>query len=197
MRRAFAPAGREEGFTLVELLASMIVMGLLFAAFSTMFGSAIHHDAQIEGETLFQTEARAAVDRLARDLRQASTNDSSTARIVTMTASALTFYSPDAVTPYHLREISYRVASGELDRQIAISANTGGPPWTMGSFSTWAEQVGSVANTSAFTYLDSSGIVTTSAASVSAIVISLTLATVVSSTRQFTYSTSVTLRTAQ
>jgi prepilin-type N-terminal cleavage/methylation domain-containing protein len=190
---------REDGFTLVELLAAMFALGLLFSAFSLVFASVIHNQAQVQNEALFQEEARTALDRLARDLRQASTNDSSTQRIVTMTSSQLTFYAPDSAstTTYHLREISYRVAGGELDRQMAWSTNTNGPPWTMGSFGTWAKQVGNVVSTAAFTYLDSSGNVTTTAANVDTVQISLTLATVPSSGRQFTYSTSVTLRASQ
>ena len=190
-------ARREDGFTLVELLAVMVVMGLLFAAFSLVFASTVHNNAQVQDEALFQTEARAAVDRLARDLRQASTNDPSTQRIVTMTGSQLTFYSPDGATPYHLRELSYRVSGGELDRQAAFSTNTGGPPWTMGSFSAWSKLVGSVVNTSPFTYLDANGAVTATPANVDTVQISLTLETVVSPVRQFTYSTSVTLRASQ
>jgi prepilin-type N-terminal cleavage/methylation domain-containing protein len=194
--RLVAAARREGGFTMVELLASMIVLGILFSAFSIVFSSTIHNNAQVEGQTLFQTEARAALDRLVRDLRQSSTGDSSTARIAAMSGSTLTFYTPDSATPYHLREISYRVAGGELDRQIATSTNTGGPPWTMGAFSPWSKQVGSITNTTAFTYLDANGAVTTAPASVQSIAVSLTLATIVAASRQFTYSTSVTLRTA-
>jgi len=187
----------QEGFSLVELVAAMFVLGILFAIFATVFGSAIRHDTQIEGQTLFQSEARGAVDRLARDFRQASNTDASVSRIATMTSTQLTFYSPDAATPFHLRELSYRVAGGELDRQIAFSTNTGGPPWTMGSFSPWSKEVGNVASTTAFTYLDANGAVTAVPASVASVVVSLTLATVLSPTRQFTYSATVTLRTSQ
>ena len=50
---------------LVELVTAMAVLGIFFAAFATVVGSAIHHGSDIQEQAVSQTEVRAAVDVLA------------------------------------------------------------------------------------------------------------------------------------
>jgi hypothetical protein len=65
----------------------------------------------------------------------------------------------------------------------------------MGSFSPWSKEVANVASTTAFTYYDSDGAVTTVPANVATVVVSLTLATAMEPGRTFTYTSTVTMRT--
>ncbi len=179
IRILVATLKREDGFTLMELLValSVLVIGVL-VAWSALMTTTVKTTARVQEQSNLQTEVRAAVDRLAADLRQAQCDTTTTpaaAAVTTATGTQLTFYSPDKVTPYHLRQISYQLASGELDRRFATSTNTGGAPWTWGTTGAWAREVGSVTNSTAFTYYDASGATTTSASAVARVSVSLTV----------------------
>jgi type II secretory pathway pseudopilin PulG len=186
---------RDGGFTIVEMLIGMIFIGLLFALFATVVASALRHGDEVEKETTLQVEARAAVDGLAAELRQAYTGDDATAPIEALSASTLTFLTPDRQEPFHLRRISYRLQSGELQRALATSTDTDGAPWTIPALGAWHTQVGSVVNTTLFSYYDENGAVTADPAAVRTVDIVVTVATDTSPGRQYTYRTSVSLRT--
>ena len=117
---------------------------------------------------------RAAVDGLAADLRQAQCNGT-TPPVTTASGTQVTFYSPDRAAPYHLRQVSYRLASSQLDRAFAASTNTGGPPWTIPALGSWQKQIGSIVNTSAFTYKDINGSATTTPTAVASMNVTLTV----------------------
>jgi type II secretory pathway pseudopilin PulG len=175
----------------------MAVLGIFFAMVSMVLSMAMRHSGEVQEQSVLQSEARAAVDAMAADLRQAVSGDAANppaAAIETMTATTIQFLSPDRATPFHMRRIGYQVVGGKLDRRLSTSTNTTGYPWTFPALSAWATQVGSVKNTDVFTYLDSSGAVTTTAANVSSVTIKLVLAAKANASRTTTYSTSVTLR---
>lgn len=71
MRRRRAHAGRAAGFTLVELLVAIAIGGLLATALFGAFASGTEATRTHEHQARAQADARLAMDRIARDLRQA------------------------------------------------------------------------------------------------------------------------------
>jgi type II secretory pathway component PulJ len=193
--RVLRSSSREGGYSIVELLIGFIFIGLLFSLFATVVSSALRHGDEVEEQTTLQVEARAAVDTLAAELRQAYTGDDTVAPIESIGANTITFLSPDRQEPFHLRRISYRLQSGVVERAQAVSTDTDGYPWTIPALGAWHGKVGSVVGSTLFTYYDADGAVTATPASVSTIAIAVTVATATSPDRQYTYRTSVSLRT--
>lgn len=196
MNRLSRTLRSEEGVTLIELMVSIAVLGVFFAAFATVVSSAIRNGSEVQEQAVLQTEVRAAVDTLVADLRQATVaGDTSLARISTATGTQLTFLSPNRSQPMRLRRISYRISGGQLQRAFATSSNTAAP-WTIPSLGAWSRRNGSVVTTSTpvFTYFDASGAPTSVAANVRTVRIRVVVATATSSSRQFVYDTRVTLR---
>jgi len=191
-----ARLGREDGFTLIEMVSSLFGVVLLMAGFSLVYTTVIRQTTQVQESSLLQTEARSAIDRLVGELRQAYVGDG-TVPITSMSATAITFTTPDRQTPFHLLKVSYQLAGASFQRAFATSTNTSstGPPWTMGSTSSWATVVGSVQNaTTVFTYFDSSGAATTDPNQVSTVTVRLRVATAAATSRSYTYTASATLR---
>ncbi len=115
----------EGGFTVIEMLVSMTVLGVFFAVFATVVSSSIRHGSEIQEEAVLQTEVRASVDTLAADLRQATAGgDTTLAPVSQATGTQLTFLSPDRAAQMHLRLISFQVTGGQLQRALATSTNT-------------------------------------------------------------------------
>lgn len=182
------------GFTLTEMLVVLAILGVLLGAFSLLLSTTIRSSGEIQEQNLTQTELRSAIDRLAAELRQAYAGDSSIQPIEVATGTALQFLSPDRSTPYRLRRLSYRLSGGTLERAIATSTNTGGPPWTFPALGPYAPLVTSVRNAAPFGYLDAARAVTTRAADVRTVDMTFAVSTSASPSRQYTYDTSVTLR---
>lgn len=152
-------ARSRDGFTLVETLVSLLVLGIFVGLFSMVMTSTIRHWNVIEKQTVLQVEARAVADTLAVDLRQASSGVDGTCPISVATATSLQFFSPDRSEPSHQRTVAVRLAGGKLERAVSTSTNTA-PPWT-GMWTTppasaWTKRV-ALANTSVFSYYDASG----------------------------------------
>jgi prepilin-type N-terminal cleavage/methylation domain-containing protein len=195
IRRRLHVPHREGGFTLTEMLVTMTFLGVLFAAFALVVGSGLRHSKQVEESSTLQTEVRAAIDHLARDLRQAYTGDDAAFPIESISGTQITFLSPDRAEPFHLRRISYRLQNGELQRAEAVSSDTDGPPWSIPALGSWSTQAGSIRNSTLFTYLDEDGAATATASDVRTINMTVAVATLAEPARQSTYQTSVTLRT--
>ena len=197
-RTPVAPAGNHDGFTLVELVVSMVLIGAVFTIFSITMSSTIRNSTEVQEDSVLQGEVRATVDAMAKDLRQAYTGNGTPA-LEFMSGTQIQFLSPDRLTPFHLRRISYRLASGRIERASATSTNTTQPPWTFPSLSPYATQVGSVVNSTVFTYYNSADppVQTAVAGDVASVTITVTVATPQSPNRKFTYATSVALRVPQ
>ena len=206
-RRAYAVLRRQDGFTAIEMLVSMVLTGFVFAAFSLVIGSTLTHSAQITSESVAQTQARAAIAQFSKDLRQAfPPSTTATSSFVTtagvMSPTSITFYSPDGTysagspATFHLRQISYRLTGGALQRSSAVASNTNGPPWTIPALGSWVPQLNGIVNTDIFTYYDGSNppVQTTNPAAVRTAVIKVTVAPVPDQGKQSTYSDSATLR---
>jgi prepilin-type N-terminal cleavage/methylation domain-containing protein len=187
--------GSEQGFTLIELIISMVLIGVIFAVFSVTMGATIRTSSEVQEDSVLQGEVRATVDAIGKDLRQAYTGNGNPG-VEIMLPGELQFVSPDRATPFHLRRISYRLSGKEIQRASARSTNAGSPPWTFPSLSGYTTQVGSVVNTTVFRYYDSAGAVATQPSDVASVTITLTVANPASPSRRFTYATSVAIRVA-
>jgi prepilin-type N-terminal cleavage/methylation domain-containing protein len=187
--------GSEQGFTLIELIISMVIIGVIFAVFSITMGATIRTSSEVQEDSVLQGEVRATVDVIAKDLRQAYTGNGNPG-LETMLPAELQFVSPDRATPFHLRRIKFRLSGTEIQRASARSTNTGSPPWTFPALSPYTTQVGSVVNTTIFRYYNSAGVVATQPADVASVTITLTVANPASPSRRFTYATSVAIRVA-
>ena len=74
-RTPVAPAGNHDGFTLVELVVSMVLIGAVFTIFSITMSSTIRNSTEVQEDSVLQGEVRATVDAMAKDLRQAYTGN--------------------------------------------------------------------------------------------------------------------------
>jgi prepilin-type N-terminal cleavage/methylation domain-containing protein len=195
-RRPTALRG-ERGFTIVELMATMTVMGIVLAVFGQMLVTSSKTSSRIEEQATLQNDVRAAVDRLTTDFRQA-TNANGTSPVESVSGTALTFDSPDRMTPFHLRRVSYQLSNGQLQRSSTTSTDSDGWPWVWPPGApSWTSEIGSVTNASVFTFYDASGAITTDATAVRSARISVTAAPRQTQGGSATYTALVTIRTLQ
>ena len=187
----------ERGFTIIELLAAMVVMGIVLGVFGQMLVMTSKTSSRVEEQATLQNDVRAAVDRLTTDFRQA-TNANGTSAVESVSTTTVTFDSPDRMTPFHLRRVSYRMASGRLERSITTSTDTDGWPWVWPvATPTWTAEIGSVTNPTPFTFYDADGAVTTDPAAVRSVRISVTVAPRQTQGGSATYTTLASIRTLQ
>jgi prepilin-type N-terminal cleavage/methylation domain-containing protein len=188
----------ERGFTLVEMLTSMAVLGILFAVFATVMSTTITHGTQEQAITELQTEARAAIERFAQEVRQAHSGDGSwPIQSVNSGTQTIRFLSADRLEPFHLRQIEWRLSSGALQRRAVTSTDTDGAPWTYPTpitSATWVTQVRAVRNTTVFAFLDASDVATATAANVRKVRITVDVSTTGKAARIYRYQTSATPR---
>jgi prepilin-type N-terminal cleavage/methylation domain-containing protein len=186
---------RDDGFTIVEMLSAMTVFSIVLASFSMVLSSAIRHSSDIEEQSNLQVETRAAITSLTQDLRQVYDGDGNvaTSPIESISATQVTFLTPDRAVPFHLRRVSYRLSGGELQRAVAISTDTDGAPWSIPALGPYRKLVGSVV-ASPFAFKKADGTTATTPIDVKTIDINLRVAPKTSPTRQITYKTSVTVR---
>jgi prepilin-type N-terminal cleavage/methylation domain-containing protein len=190
---------RSGGFTVVELLVSLAIVGVVFTVFAVVISNTVRDGGEVREDAVLQGEVRAAIDRLAQDLRQAYTGDG-TPPILQMTGTQLTFLSPDRTAPFQSirnRKIAYQLSSGQLERAIVTSSDSDGPPWSFGALGPWSPQFGSIRNSTVFAYFNADGGTATTAADVDSVTVTVKVSTATSTARQFTYSTSIALRAGE
>lgn len=129
LRTAAAFLRREHGFTISELLIVVALLEFTMAMFATTFGTIVNRNSKIRDQNVYMTQVRGTLNQFVTDLRNASYGDI-TVPISAFSATSITFYSPDRMQPFHLRNITYAVSGNTLTRQVTISTNTNGPPWT-------------------------------------------------------------------
>jgi prepilin-type N-terminal cleavage/methylation domain-containing protein len=184
----------ESGFTLIEALVTMAIMGIVMTVFGQMLLTTSKTSSRVEEQATLQNEVRVAADRLSMDLRQA-TNTNGTSPVESLGSTSLTFDSPDRLTPFHLRRISYQLVNGELQRSVATSTDTDGWPWVWPATpATYYPEIGSVTSTSIFTFYAGDGTVTTDPAEVRSARVSITVAPRQQQGGSASYSTLVTIR---
>lgn len=187
----------ERGFTAVEMMAAMAVMGIVMAAFGQLLITSSNTSNRVEEQATLQNDVRAAVDQLTTDFRQA-TNADGTSPVESLTGTTLTFDSPDRMTPFHLRRVSYRLASGRLERSASTSTDNDGWPWVWPTgTAAWTAEVGSVTNATVFTFYDANGAVTTDPTAVRSARVSLTVAPRQTQGGSASYTALVSIRTLQ
>ena len=132
----------------------LVVMGGLVLMLVTLS----HWSAQGQEETALQSESRSALNTMEMEIRGAFTGGDGSPEIAAASATSITFYTPDqygdpnATTSFHLREISYQVSNGLLQRQFRTTTNQypnascltcgGTTQWTWGAWSPWVTVVG-------------------------------------------------------
>ena len=158
----------EQGFTLIELVIVMPMLLIMLGGLTVVFIQFTQSNNRTEEAATLQTEARAALDTLETDIREAFVGDG-TDPVISASATSITFESPDRYpttvagsteSSFHLRKITYTLSGGVLERQFMTSTNTfpTGPPWTWpGSNGPLASIVGSITNADVFTYYTASG----------------------------------------
>ena len=130
-RRRIAAIKREGGFTLIEMLVVMTLLGITMAMFAGTFSSITNRSSQVQGQNIGMTEVRGALNQIVNDFRDASYGPKATPIISDPSNHSLfSFYSPDRMQPAHMRRIKYWVQGTSLMRQVTTSTNMDGPPWT-------------------------------------------------------------------
>jgi len=192
---------RQAGLTLIELLIGMSVLSIALAFIYALLSSIYNSGVQtIEAGTL-QDEARLNIDQMVADLRQAYTGDPSTSPIAAISATSITFYSPDRLQPFRLRKISYQISGTSLQRAFVTSSNTSttGPPWngltTLGPWTTlFSSIVANPGGTAVFQYQKADGSTATLPQDVATVIVTITAKATGSHTAATTYSSAATLR---
>ncbi len=156
----------EKGVSLVEMLVTMLISGILLAIVGNMFVNIARITTNSNATTVRSSTAANLVEELSEVIRQAApnavaTSDDADPAVVVATATTLTIYSytdanPAAPAPV---KVSFRVdAAGNLieDRTAAvISASY----WVFTGTTTSRTLPGPIAPAGLFTYLDASGAV--------------------------------------
>jgi prepilin-type N-terminal cleavage/methylation domain-containing protein len=187
----------ERGFTIPEMLVTMVVMAIVMTAFGQVLITTSKTSNRVEEQATLQAEVRASIDRLTSDFREATTTGTA-APVESAGATAFTFDSPDRATPFHLRRIAYRLVNGQLERSSTTSTDSDGYPWVWpATAGPWVPQVTSITNASAFTFYDSSGAVTTNPSAVASLRVTFTVAPKLTQGGAATYGALVAIRTLQ
>lgn len=182
------------GFTLTEMLASMAVLGVLFALFATVMTTTITQSTQEQESTVLQTEARAAIERFASELRTAYSGVDGSWPVEAVSGTTIRFLAPERLSPFKLQRIEYQLSGGELQRRFVTTSDTDGDPWvwpTAITSAAWATQARSIRNAAVFQTFDETGAVTTTPADVRKVTITLDVSTTGQQARKSTFKTTV------
>lgn len=133
-RHRGTPARRESqaGFTLIELLMGIILSSVFAVALFSFFFSGVDSVRTHESQARAQTSGRSAIDRFAREARQAiSPDDGLTAPIVSLCPTALEMFvdpsrSTAATTPRPYK-VRYAVVANQLIRESAAPVGVTAP----------------------------------------------------------------------
>jgi prepilin-type N-terminal cleavage/methylation domain-containing protein len=120
----------QEGFTLVELLMAIVLSSIFAAALYGFFFAGVDAARTHESQARAQATGREALDRMARDMRQAiSPDDGVTAPVIAVTPISIELYVDTrrtaAATKPVPQKVRYRVAGTELvrERQLVIATS--------------------------------------------------------------------------
>jgi hypothetical protein len=183
---------------MIELLVTMPIALIVIGGLTFTLVRTNHWGQQVQEQSAQQTDARALVSTFVSDLRQAYFGTG--APIASgFTSTSLTFYSPDRMSPFHLRKISYRLSGQQFQRSSLVSSQTfvdPPPNWTFPGTAGWVTLLPLVTNSDIFTYYDASGAVYTGTdpAQVLRVDIKLTASTGGQQPRITTYTASAVLR---
>jgi prepilin-type N-terminal cleavage/methylation domain-containing protein len=128
----------QRGFTLVELLMAIALASIFSLALYGFFFAGIDAMRTHESQAKAQSSGRTAIDRFAREARQAvSPDDGLTPPIISVTPTSAEFYydpsrSASSITPRPQR-VRYSVVSGQLVRERATPIGSV-PPFAYGGY---------------------------------------------------------------
>jgi prepilin-type N-terminal cleavage/methylation domain-containing protein len=129
MRRRPSIRSRQAGFTLVELLVTIIVGGIFATGLFAFFFAGTDAARTQQSQATAQSDARAAIDRLTRDLRQTVSPDGgNTPPVALLSPTEIVFYldtnrSATAIVPVAAR-VRYAIVGGDLIREVAFRSNS-------------------------------------------------------------------------
>ena len=126
-----ALASRAGGFTLIEMIAVIIIVGIIAAAGATLLGRSFSHFAVSRDVTGIEAQARVALERISRELRQIrgrSNNndlDISTANEITFrdTSNTLIRFYRDGGTNQLMRQENGGTAKPLADNVTVLTIN--------------------------------------------------------------------------
>ena len=196
LQTAFARAG----FTLVELMVTMAILGIVVGAFVAILSTTVTQSAHEQEFTAIQTETRASVEQFARDLRSAYSGVDGSWPIEAISSTSITFLSPQRLTPFRLQRVQWQLNGTNFQRRFVTTSDTDGDPWvwpTAITSAAWDTRARSIRNTSTavFTGYEEDGTtVTTVPADVRVVKITLEAATTGQPSRKSTYTTRITPR---
>ena len=149
----------EAGFLLVEALAAVVLVGIMFALFASLASVMSSRDATLTKQAYLSVQSRAGTDgELTPRARVRHVQRYDAARSPRRGRRRCSSRRRTRQQPFHLRQFTYSLTNGVFTRPaIAASTNTDGPPWTIGATGSAATIVDSITNPSVFRYYDSTG----------------------------------------
>ena len=192
------------GFTLVEMLVGMAVLGIVLASMASLLSAIYNTGTQTVEASTLQDEARSAVDTLVADLRQAYTGDTATLTLVaSISSTAITFYSPDRQQPFHLRKIATSSPAPRAPARVRDQHRYGrgavaraDVAWRLADRSP-TRLVANPGGTPLFSYQKEDGTAATAAKDVARVIVTVTVKQPGSRNKASTYQSSADLRAYQ
>jgi prepilin-type N-terminal cleavage/methylation domain-containing protein len=165
-------AARQGGFTLVELLVAMLLVGVVAAAVYASFISGVEASSSRDTQARAQNDARAALDEFTRDVRQAVSPDGLAAPVAAApTATSIELWVDNnrslTATSAAPNRVRYRLSGTNFVRQVMT-----GTTWSAEDVLAPAVVNGS---TALFTAVDINGAATTIPGAVATISLRLIL----------------------
>ncbi len=148
---------RARGFSLIEMIVSIVLLGILLAAAAPIFSTSLQSYVESRSRIDTLSKARFATERIARELREVR-NAGGTYSFATMLPNAVSFTNASGTT--------VTITAAPPDVMLAYSVPN--------VSSILTDELGAATDLS-FTYYDSSGIPGATAATVAEVQVSLTL----------------------
>jgi hypothetical protein len=131
MRRLLTRLRQEDGFSLTELLVSMPLLVVALAAITGALIVLNNGNNQTTGQLTQQGTFFPTLDEMMQDVRAMMPPTLGGSPLLAADGSSLSFYAPDGLSaqtgpnsPFHLREVAYRISGGALQREEVPSTNT-------------------------------------------------------------------------
>ena len=122
----------QAGFTLIELMISIVLASIFAIAIYGMFFSTLDSARSQQTQWLAQSTGRTAIDRMSSEIRQAvSPDDGLTPPVISLSPTSIEIYLDPSRSTTALRpvpqKVRYRIVSGQLIRDRAVSPQTTAP----------------------------------------------------------------------